>query len=419
MKAEDLKPIIEKLLNIDKIRVEEVEIDETGDVIIKVESTVEGTSCRKCGREIKQQNGRDDAIRLRHLPMLGHKVYIEIRPKRYLCPTCSDKPTTTQRLEWYTPRSPHTKAYEKYLMRQLVNSTIEDVSIKEQIGYKAIEAVLDRSIGSQVNWDDYQDLTILGLDEIALKKGHKDFVTIVSRKASDEEVQVITVLAGRKKETVQRFLNTIPDQLKGTVQRVCCDLYDGFINAVKAVLPQAKVVADRYHVAKLYRDGADQLRKKELKRIKKYLPKPEQDEIKGTLWAFRKNRKDLKKDEKQLLNRLFQQAPKLKLAYQLREKLTSIFEQKLTKEQATHKIKNWKKRVLASGLTCFDSFVTTLDNWMDEITNYFIDRDNSGFVEGLNNKIKVLKRRCYGLFNLSHLFKRLVLDLEGYELFAS
>ena len=66
----------------------------------------------------------------------------------------------------------------------------------------------------------------------------------------------------------------------------------------------------------------------------------------------------------------------------------------------------------------FDSFLTTLDNWMDEITNYFLNRQTSGFVEGLNNKIKVLKRRCYGRLNLSHLFQRLHLDLEGYRLFG-
>jgi transposase len=59
-----------------------------------------------------------------------------------------------------------------------------------------------------------------------------------------------------------------------------------------------------------------------------------------------------------------------------------------------------------------------LDNWWEEITNNFIDRASSGFVEGLNNKLKVLKRRCYGIFNLKHLFKRIYLDLEGYHLFA-
>jgi len=58
------------------------------------------------------------------------------------------------------------------------------------------------------------------------------------------------------------------------------------------------------------------------------------------------------------------------------------------------------------------------NNHFDQITNYFINRLNSGFVEGFNNKVKVLKRRCYGLLNLERLFQRLFLDLEGYSLFA-
>ncbi|WP_295612960.1 transposase, partial [uncultured Lamprocystis sp.] len=53
-----------------------------------------------------------------------------------------------------------------------------------------------------------------------------------------------------------------------------------------------------------------------------------------------------------------------------------------------------------------------------EITNYFLGRHNSGFVEGLNNKIKVIKRRCYGILNLGHLFQRIQLDLVGYKLYA-
>jgi transposase len=108
----------------------------------------------------------------------------------------------------------------------------------------------------------------------------------------------------------------------------------------------------------------------------------------------------------------------LKLAYQLREKLSAIFDEPLTKKQATEKIKQWRKDVEESELTCFNTFLTTLNNHLNEITNYFINRFNSGFVEGLNNKIKVLKRRCYGLLNLDHLFQRLFLDLEGYRLFA-
>jgi transposase len=74
--------------------------------------------------------------------------------------------------------------------------------------------------------------------------------------------------------------------------------------------------------------------------------------------------------------------------------------------------------VRESGLNCFDNFLTTLENRMDLITNYFISRSSSGWVEGLNNKIKVLKRRAYGVKNLGNLFRRIWLDLKGYEAFA-
>jgi transposase len=152
--------------------------------------------------------------------------------------------------------------------------------------------------------------------------------------------------------------------------------------------------------------------------IKTELSADEYNAIKGTMWPYRKNKADLKPQEAELLDRLFAYAPSLKLAYDFREQLTAIFEQDLTKSQATQAIKDWRQDVETSQLTCFDPFLITLATYLDEITNYFLHRDSSGFVEGLNNKIKVLKRRCYGLLNLDHLFQRLFLDLEGYALFA-
>ena len=169
---------------------------------------------------------------------------------------------------------------------------------------------------------------------------------------------------------------------------------------------------------KKYRDCADKLRKQELKRLKAELTEDKYNTIKGTMWPFRKNKVDLKSHEAELLDRLFAYSSSLKLAYDFREKLTAIFEKDLTKTQATQAIKGWRQEVETSQLTCFDPFLTTLDTYLDEITNYFLHRLSSGFVEGINNKIKVLKRRCYGLLNLDHLFQRLFLDLEGYALFA-
>ena len=96
---------------------------------------------------------------------------------------------------------------------------------------------------------------------------------------------------------------------------------------------------------------------------------------------------------------------------------SKIFDQELSRRQAQHRIRVWKKRVKNSGLTCFDKFLKTLSNWFDEITNYFTRRLTSGFVEGFNNRLKTLKRRCYGL-GIEHLSRRLRLDLCGYTRFS-
>jgi transposase len=405
-------------LDIPDVRVLRIEQNERGDCTITVESTLAGTKCRQCGREITACHGLDEAITLRHLPILGRRVYICLRPKRYQCPWCEGRPTTTQQLSWYSTKSPHTKVYERYLLLQLVHATIADVSIKEDIGYKAVEGIVDRWISREVRWAEVKRVKILGLDEIALKKGHRDFVVIVTARSATGEVKVLAVLPDRKKQTVRQFLEAMPKRVKRTIRTVCTDMYEGFITAVKEVLGKAQVVVDRYHVAKLYREGVDRLRKQELRRLKQELPKEDYAKLKGAMWPFRKNPADLEAEEQEVLTRLFTYAPALQQAYEYREQLTGIFEEDLSKADATKKLKDWQQQVRASGLRCYDSFLQTLDKWLEEITNYFLDRNNSGFVEGLNNKIKVLKRRCYGIFNLPHLFQRIFLDLEGYQRFA-
>jgi len=295
---------------------------------------------------------------------------------------------------------------------------VEDVSRKEQVSYDRVLGALERQICTEPQWLRYRTLRIVGLDEIALKKGHRDFVTIVTGRLADQCLVLLAVLPDRKKDTVMAFLRTIPIRLVQTIERVCCDMYEGFTEAVREELPHAHLVIDRFHVTQHYAKAADQLRQQELKRLKKELPEDEYKLLKGNMWAFRKKKADLRAEERQVLHRLFRQTPNLKRAYQFREQLTALFEQSLSKVQAKRKFRQWITRVQKSGLTCFDAFIKTLETWLEEITNYFLQRDTSGFVEGFNNKIKVLKRRAYGIFNLQHLFQRLYLDLEGYRLFA-
>nr|QNO48876.1 hypothetical protein JFFFLBDL_00001 [Methanosarcinales archaeon ANME-2c ERB4] len=196
-------------------------------------------------------------------------------------------------------------------------------------------------------------------------------------------------------------------------------MYDGYINAAKEVFGEdVVVVVDRFHIAKLYRNVLDNLRKKETARLKKELAEEEHKKLKGVMWILRKDTKKLAEEELEVLKLLFKYSPILEIAYKLCNDLTDIFDSDISKSEAQLKINDWKNKVIKSGLSCFNKFLSTLDKRMCEIVNYFISRQTSGFVEGLNNKIKVIKRRCYGIFNVEHLFQRIHLDLAGYSLFT-
>ena len=405
-------------LDIPEVRVLKSEMNKAGELIITVESTKETAVCQRCGRVIAKFHGYDSWVKLRYLPVFGHPTYLRYRPKRYRCEDCDGGPTTSQRLDWHEPNSPNTFAYEQYILLQLVNATVEDVSRKERLAYDKVLGIVDRYICTEVDWSQYSALETIGLDEIALKKGHRDFVVIVTARLKHGRVVLLGVLENRQKETVVEFLRSIPERLKRSIVAACCDMYEGYTEAIREELPHVRLVIDRFHVARAYRDGLDHLRKAELKRLKSELPEQEYKALKGSMWALRKEKQDLSSEERRTLSYLFRLSPDLKAAYQLQNHLTEIFEEPLSLKVAETKIRKWIIAVAKSGLRCFDKFIDTLARWWKEILNYFVDRETSGFVEGLNNKIKVLKRRSYGMTNLKHLFQRIYLDLEGYSLFA-
>jgi transposase len=410
--------LIQVPLNLPDVRVLSTPRTEQGHWLSHVESTLEGTPCRRCGREIRDLHGVEAAVRLRHLPLFDVPVLLEIRPKRYRCPYCAGNPTTTQRCEWYEPRSPNTKAYEQWALRILINSTVADAALKLGVSAETIDGLLDRWIERAVDWDTWERLGVIGLDEIALQRGHRDVVALVTAPLEEGGGEIVAVLADRKKQTGAAFLRAIPETLRRTIERTCTDRYEGFVNAIKEEIPWAEIVIDRFHVARAYRDCADTVRKKELKRLKRALPKAEYAESTGAMWPFRKQPGDLKPEERALLERVFRYSPKIEAAYHLRADLPDLFARDDTKAGAKRAIRVWGKRVRESGLAEFESFLGTLDRWMEESTNDFQGRQTSGFVEGFNKRVKVLKRRCYGIFNVGSLFQRLTLDWHGYQRFG-
>lgn len=210
---------------------------------------------------------------------------------------------------------------------------------------------------------------------------------------------------------------TIPNRLRATIHTICSDMWDGYLGAgaeFVAAFPEveADIVIDRFHVAKNYRDDFDTWRKKELRRLR-------QEVAHGMHWVLRHNHVNLDKDDKVRLRILFRYAPDLHQAYSFREELTAIFNMNLSVPEGRQRLEKWIAKVESHPINYFDKFLKTLRNHLNEIANYFHKRANSGFVEGLNNKLKTITRRSYGLKRVDSLFRRLWLDTTGRKLFLA
>ena len=405
-------------LGIDSLEITAQTIDRKGNIIFDVKSTKRETPCHKCGQLTKNKYGYGETLTVRHVSILDKPVYLRIRVVRYQCMDCDDHPTTSEKYDWMERKSKTTKELDAYINRQLIHSTVEDVSKKERVTYDIVESSLNRCVDKKVNWVNFEDLTTIGIDEIALKKGQNDYVVIVSTQDKHGNLAVIGVLPDRLKETTKTFLESIPDDLKKTIKSVCTDMCDSFVNSAKEVFGNRVVVIDRFHVAKLYREPLDRLRMQEMKRLKNELSDEEYHQLENVMWIIRKQHECLSKGDKAKLDFLYKHSPKLKKAHKLALKLTNIFNTHQNRKMAFTKINRWTALVKKSDVSCFNSFIKTLEKYKTNVLNYFKRRKTSGFVEGLNNKIKVMKRRCYGLYKTESIFQRLFLDLLGYKVFA-
>ncbi len=405
-----------ELLGLSDITITEVIKTREGGIHIVVSSTKTETLCRHCKLPTAPY-GHGRFLTLRHLPILGHEVYIQIKPARGICTRCDDNPTTTQTLSWFDRNARHTKPYDDYLMLQLIGSTQTDVAKKEGLTEEILQGVMDRYKIDEVDWNGIHRIGLLGIDEITKKKGHQDYVTLVTSR-HDGINKILGILQGKEKSTIKGFLNTIPKKKRKTITAVCVDLCENYINAVQDSLsPEIPIVADRFHVAKLYRKAIDELRASELKRLKKLLSEDEYKLLRPAIKRLISKKECYSKQDKKMLTPLFALSPGIKAAYRLAREFTHIYNTHHRQSTAQTKLKAWVEKVGESKATCFNTFTKMVKKYVEPISNYFIARDTSGWVEGINNKVKVIKRRCYGLLNLKHFFQRIFLDLQGYTLF--
>ena len=243
----------------------------------------------------------------------------------------------------------------------------------------------------------------MNIDEIALEKGHGNFVLVLS---APEEGCVLDVLPDRERKTLEQWLDGLAPEVKQAIQVVNLDMWEPYTLAVKAKLPHANIVVDRFHVMKNLNHCLTMARRE----IQRNASNEVKEQLKGSRWVLVKNQTDLNEKQRAKLESLYQASPELKVCHQLKEQFRTIFETVTDREQARAALLRWIKQVEKQSVPALQSFLVTLKNWFDLILNYFVERWTNAFAEGVNNKIKLIKHRAFGFTNFDHFRLRILVE---------
>lgn len=209
---------------------------------------------------------------------------------------------------------------------------------------------------------------------------------------------VLDLLADRSKESLENWLKQRGAAWCAQVETCCADMWDAYHIVAKTLLPQAQRVVDRFHVMKNLNDAVTKARRT----IQREADEATQAVLKGGRWLLVKNRENLTAEEIERLTQMLTISPELKTCYELKEAFRTWFAESPNRETAADKLCEWQAQAKATGLRSLQAFVRTLDNWRENILNYFNGRHSNGFAEGVNLKIKMLNRRGFGYRNFEH-----------------
>ena len=234
----------------------------------------------------------------------------------------------------------------------------------------------------------------MSIDEVSKRKGHHNFVTVVSNIDVGELIEVID---SHKQDDIIEILMQQPIEIREKVEEVSVDMWGGFPKVVKEVFPNAKVVIDRFHVMQPLIKELDQLRKNAKLKIK------------GSRFILLKNKVDLTEEEKVKLENILKCSNRLRLAYNLKEEdFRNIFETCKNPDDGQKQLEEWLEKAKA----VYGAVLQTIRKHLDNICNYFLSRTSSGVMEGLNNRIKLIKRQAYGFLNFINFRSRLLACLS-------
>jgi len=339
--------------------------------------------CHACGKPAGR--ARQNEIRaIRDLNFGSAAVSLRCSYRKVWCPNCSQ--VRVEDLELFDPYQRVTRRLATAVHELCKVMTVADVARHYGLDWKTVKNIDKAFLEDKYGQTDYEGLRLLAVDEIAIKKGHQ-YMTVVIDYVTG---RVVWMGKDRKKETLDAFFAGMTDEQKARIEAVAMDMWRPFMESVKAAVPDAKIVFDLYHVVASFNKVIDKVRLSELRKASK----EQKDVYRGAKFLLLK-RQIHRKEHREHLNTLLGLNETLLKMVLLRDQLPGIWGYRY-RRCAAKALDDWCGQALTIGHPAVTGFVRMLQRHRQGILNHCKYPINTSKLEGINNKIKVIKRNAYG-----------------------
>ena len=354
-------------------------------IILHIQTKEREKVCPRCGKRHLVKNG----YRFRDfvgLPIGGKKVIIRMKVQRYKCRHCDYD--QQERIPFATGSRSYTHRFAKYVVDLLRGMTLQDVSNHLGVSWDTVKEIHSTYLERHYSPPSLEGVENIGIDEFAVRKGHV-YKTIV---VDLDSGRVLYVGDGKGADALAKFWRKV--KRKGIkIKHVATDLSAAFIASVMENCPEAVHVFDHFHVVKLMNEKLDDIRRK-VYNMEKDVNK--RKVLKGTRFLLLGNGADIfdKQHKTRLDNALAMNEP-LSKAYYLKEQLRQIWMQPV-KSMGEDVLDDWVRQAEQSKIPQLQKMAVTMRAYKTGILAWYDCHLSTGKVEGINNKIKVMKRNAYG-----------------------
>jgi transposase len=372
-----------------------------GRVIFTIEQPRERLRCPTCGSPVVHAQGHADRL-LQTVPIGLKPTYVLLQVPRVICFGCEQ--TRQVKVPFADPRRTYTHAFERYALELSKATTIQDTARHLDVSWDIIKDIQKRNLQRRFGKPKLKNLKEIAIDEIAIGKGHAYFTVVLDLRSG----AVVYVGDGKGADALTAFWRRLRNA-RAKVKAVATDMSKAYIRAVRENLPRAVHVFDHFHVIKLFNEKLTAFRRE----LYRQLTDDEQRRIlKGTRWLLLMNPENLDplRNERQRLQDALDLNTPLTVAYYLKEDLRQIWQQ-TNKAEARRVLEDWIRRADVSDVPMLQRFARTLEEHRDGILAFYDYRISTGPLEGVNNKIKTMKRQAYG-FRDREFFKLKILGLH-------